>query len=42
MTNDTPLFVIIVGLAILTTYLIATAPKITKQEREEMEEEWWG
>jgi hypothetical protein len=42
MNNDTPLFVIIVGLAILTTYLIATAPKITEQEREEMEEEWWG
>lgn len=41
VTNDTPLFVIIVGLAILTTYLIATAPKTTAQERKEMEEEWW-
>jgi hypothetical protein len=42
MTNDTPLFVIVVGLAILTTYLIATAPKTTAQERKEMEEDWWG
>jgi hypothetical protein len=42
MNNDTPLFVIIVGLAILTTYLIATKPKITEQDRKEMEEDWWG
>jgi hypothetical protein len=42
MTNDTPLFAIIIGLAVLTAYLIATAPKITEQERKEMEEEWWG
>jgi hypothetical protein len=42
VTNGTPLFVIVVGLAILTTYLIATAPKTTAQERKEMEEDWWG
>jgi hypothetical protein len=42
MTDNTPLFAIIVGLAILTTYLIATRPPITAQERKEMEEEWWG
>ena len=27
---------------ILTAYLAATKPKITEQERKEMEEEWWG
>ena len=42
MTDDTPLFVIIIGLAVLTAYLIATRPPITAQEREEMEEDWWG
>lgn len=41
MTNDTPLFFIIVGLLILTAYLMATAPKTTAQERKEMEEDWW-
>jgi hypothetical protein len=40
--SDTPLFIIIVGLLALTTYLIVTAPKITAQERKEMEEDWWG
>jgi hypothetical protein len=39
--NDTPLFFVIVGLLALTTYLIATAPKTTAQERKEMEEDWW-
>jgi len=42
MTDNTPLFAIVIGLAVLTAYLIATAPKITEQERKEMEEEWWG
>jgi hypothetical protein len=42
MTDNTPLFAIIIGLAALTAYLIATAPKTTAQEREEMEEDWWG
>jgi hypothetical protein len=40
--SDTPLFIIIVGLLALTTYLMVTAPKITEQERKEMEEDWWG
>jgi hypothetical protein len=42
MTSNTPLFIIIVGLLGLTSYLIATAPKITAQEREEMEKDWWS
>jgi hypothetical protein len=42
MTENTPLFFIFIGLAILTTYLIATAPKTTAQERKEMEEDWWS
>jgi hypothetical protein len=40
--SDTPLFIIIVGLLALTTYLMVTAPKTTAQEREEMEEDWWS
>ena len=39
--NDTPLFFVVMGLLALTAYLIATAPKITEQERKEMEEDWW-
>jgi len=39
--TDTPLFIIIVGLLIVTAYLMATAPKTTAQERKEMEEDWW-
>ena len=42
MTNDTPLFFIIVGIVAFAAYLIATAPKITEQERKEMEEDWWS
>jgi hypothetical protein len=42
VTSNTPLFIIIVGLLGLTSYLIATAPKITAQEREEMEKDWWS
>ena len=41
MTNDTPLFVIVVGLAALTTYLFATRPPLTAEDRKEMEEDWW-
>jgi hypothetical protein len=41
MTSDTPLFFVVMGLLALTAYLIATAPKTTAQEREEMEEDWW-
>jgi hypothetical protein len=29
------------GIIILTAYLNATKPKITEQDRKEMEEEWW-
>ena len=36
------LFFVVMGLIILTAYLIATKPKITAQERKEMEKEWWG
>ena len=42
MTADNWLFVLVMGVIILTIYLIATAPKTTAQERKEMEEEWWG
>jgi hypothetical protein len=42
MTADNWLFILVMGIIILTTYLIATAPKTTAQERKEMEEEWWG
>jgi hypothetical protein len=40
--SNTPLFIIIVGLLGLTAYAIATAPKTTAQEREEMEKDWWS
>jgi hypothetical protein len=42
MTSDTPLFFIILGVVAVAAYLIATAPKITAEERKEMEEDWWG
>jgi hypothetical protein len=42
MTSNNWLFVFVVGLIGLTGYLIATRPEITPEEREEMEEEWWG
>jgi len=42
MSNDTPLFAIIIGLAALTAYLIATRPVITEEQRKSMEEDWWG
>ena len=37
MTADNWLFILVMGIIILTAYLAATKPKIT-----EMEEEWWG
>jgi Tfp pilus assembly protein PilV len=40
--DDRALFFIVVGLLGLTAYLMATAPKITAQQRKEMEEDWWG
>jgi hypothetical protein len=42
MTADNWLFIIVMGVIILAAYLAATKPKITEQERKEMEEEWWG
>jgi hypothetical protein len=42
MTADNWLFISIIGVIILATYLNATKPKITQQEREEMEEDWWS
>jgi uncharacterized protein YoxC len=40
--SDIPLIIVTIGLVILTAYLIATKPKTTAQEREEMEEDWWS
>jgi hypothetical protein len=42
MSNDTPLFFVVMGLLALTAYLMATAPPRTAEERKEMEEDWWG
>lgn len=42
MTSNNWLFVTVLGLLGLTCYLIATRPEITPEEREDMEEEWWG
>ena len=42
MTADNWLFITVMGVIILATYLNATKPKITQQEREEMEEDWWS
>lgn len=36
MSPDRLLFCFIVGIGVLTTYLVMTAP-----ERKEMEEDWW-
>jgi hypothetical protein len=42
MTADNWLLVLVVSVWILTAYLIATAPDVTAQDREEMEEDWWS
>ena len=42
ITADNWLFIAIMGVITLAAYLNATKPKITEQERKEMEEEWWG
>ena len=42
MTADNWLFITIMAVIILAAYLNATKPKITEQERKEMEEDWWG
>ena len=41
MTSDNWLFILVMGIIILTAYSAATKPKITEQERKEMEEDWW-
>ena len=42
MTADNWLFMLVMGLVILTAYLTATAPEITEQERKDMEDDWFG
>jgi hypothetical protein len=42
MTSDNWLFVFFIGVLGAAGYLIATRPDISPEEREEMEEEWWG
>ena len=42
MSSRSWLVAAILGLFGLTCYLFATRPEITPEEREDMEEEWWG
>lgn len=42
MSADRWLFVAVVGIFGLTCYLLATRPEISLEDREAMEEEWWG
>lgn len=42
MTSKSWLAALIIGLFGLTCYLIATRPEITLEDREDMEEDWWG
>jgi hypothetical protein len=42
MTSNNWLFLFIVGLLGLTGWMIASAPEITPEEREDMEEDWWA
>lgn len=42
MTADNWLALFILSVLGLTAYLIITGPEITPEERESMEEEWWG
>jgi hypothetical protein len=39
--SDRLLFFFIMGVGLLTTYLMMTAPELTAQDRKEMEEDWW-
>ena len=39
--SDRLLLWFIVGVGIMTTYLVMTAPDITAQERKDVEEDWW-
>ena len=40
--SDRLLFWFIMGIGVLTTYLMMTAPELSAKDREEMEEDWWG
>lgn len=40
--TDRILFFTVIGIFAVTCYLIAARPEITQEEREGMEEEWWG
>jgi len=42
MTSDNWLALFILGVVGVTVYGILTRPEITPEEREIMEEEWWG
>jgi hypothetical protein len=42
MTSDNWLALFMLGVVGVTVYGILTRPKITPEERESMEEEWWG
>lgn len=42
MTSNNWLALFILSVLGLTGYLIITRPEITPEERESMEEEWWG
>ena len=42
MTSNNWLALLILSILGLTAYMIATRPEITPEERELMEEEWWG
>lgn len=42
MTSNNWLALLILSILGVTAYMVATRPEITKEERESMEEEWWG
>jgi hypothetical protein len=42
MTSSNWLALFMLGVASVAVYMIATRPEITPEERESMEEEWWG
>lgn len=42
MTSDNWLALLMIGVVAVTIYALLNAPEITPEEREIMEEEWWG
>lgn len=42
MTSDNWLALFMIGVVAATIYGLLTAPEITQEERDSMEEEWWG